>query len=182
MTLDTLKLVERRTYIQAGQRRENSAEHSWHLAIACWSFARCFNKNVSLEKLLQMALIHDLGEIDAGDTFLYDPARANAVAAEEACVKRLAAHPGNAIDDMLQLWRDQEAGQLEEARLLKVVDRLLPFMHNMASDGKAWRENNIARSQVLAAHEFVKRYDPEIYRWVEGQAHQAVANGWLRAC
>jgi len=75
LELDALKLINRRTYIDGGLRVENSAEHSWHLAMACWSIARSFEIDVSEEKLLKLALVHDLGEIDAGNTFLYSKDR-----------------------------------------------------------------------------------------------------------
>ena len=75
LKLDKLKLIERRTYIDGGTRLENSVEHSWHLAVACWSITRSLNMKLSEEKLLKLALVHDLGEIDVGDTFLYSKNR-----------------------------------------------------------------------------------------------------------
>lgn len=75
LELDKLKSVNRRTFINGGERVENSAEHSWHLAIACWAFAELLKEDFDLLKLIQLALVHDLGEIDAGDTFLYGSAR-----------------------------------------------------------------------------------------------------------
>jgi putative hydrolases of HD superfamily len=78
LELDRLKSVNRRSYINRGERLENSAEHSWHLAMACWLFAGLVKHEINVEKLLKMALLHDLGEIDAGDTFLYDQQRGQA--------------------------------------------------------------------------------------------------------
>jgi len=125
LELDALKLVNRRTYIVGGIRIENSAEHSWHLAMACWSISQSFNIKLSLEKLLKLALVHDLGEIDAGDTPLYSNDRADAHNAERAGVKRLESHQGNGITDLSELWEEQENGNSVETKLLKVVDRLL---------------------------------------------------------
>lgn len=140
LELDALKLINRRTYIDGGLRVENSAEHSWHLAMACWSISRSFKLKVSEEKLLKLALIHDLGEIDAGDTFLYDTNRSTAHNAEREGVKRLQSHLGNGVGDLCELWEEQETGDSLETKLLKVVDRLLPFLHNINSEGKTWRE------------------------------------------
>lgn len=179
LELDALKSIERRTYINGGERRENSAEHSWHLAMACWTIARQFSVEVSLEKLLQLALVHDLGEIDAGDTFLYDNQRDNAHQAERECVQRLQAHPGNNIDNLSQLWEEQEGGSSEETRLLKTVDRLLPFLHNIASEGKTWRELGVRKSQVIQAHRFIAASYPQIHNWVSARIEEAVAKGWL---
>lgn len=182
LELDALKLVNRRTYIDGGVRLENSAEHSWHLAMACWSISRSFSLNVSEEKLLKLALIHDLGEIDAGDTFLYDSDRSNAHTAERQGVKRLKNHPGNAIAELCELWEEQETGTSLETKLLKTVDRMLPFLHNISSKGKTWQKLGIKKSQVLAAHAFIIDDFPEIHAWMLDNIQVAVQEGWLQDC
>jgi len=179
LELDALKLVNRRTYIAGGKRLENSAEHSWHLAMACWLIANHLKRDVSMEKLIKLALVHDLGEIDPGDTFLYDSARNAAPDLERKCVARLAAHGGNTINDLAELWDGQELGNSREAALLKVVDRLLPFLHNLASHGQAWKDHGITKSQVMEAHAFIKDVEPDIYAWFLQNLETAVNNGWL---
>ena len=179
LELDALKLVNRRTYIDGGLRLENSAEHSWHLAMACWTISRSFKLNVSEEKLLKLALIHDLGEIDAGDTFLYDVNRDSAHNAEREGVQRLRNHKGNAVIELSELWEEQETGISPETKLLKVVDRLLPFLHNINSEGKTWRESNVKKSQVANAHAFISDDFPEIHAWMFHQLNLAVQAGWL---
>lgn len=181
LELDKLKSVNRRTYINGGERVENSAEHSWHLAIACWAFAGLLQDDFDLLKLLQMALVHDLGEIDAGDTFLYGRARSNAHVAERECVERLASYSGNTISNLTAIWEEQEAGLSREAKLLKVIDRLLPFLHNMTSEGRAWRDNGITKSQVLKVHQFIEIESPEIHTWFKIKLDYAVEQGWLAA-
>ena len=179
LELDALKLVNRRTYIDGGLRVENSAEHSWHLAMACWTISRSFNLDICEERLLKLALIHDLGEIDAGDTFLYDVNRNSAHNAERAGVKRLENHNGNAINDLAELWQEQETGASPETKLLKVVDRLLPFLHNINSEGKTWQESNVKYSQVASAHAFIADDFPEIHTWMTHHLNLAVQAGWL---
>lgn len=179
LELDALKLVNRRTYIGGGLRIENSAEHSWHLAMACWSIARSFQIDVSEEKLLKLALVHDLGEIDAGDTFLYSKDRDTAHEAERECVKRLENHSGNSVSELSVLWEEQETGASVETKLLKAVDRLLPFLHNVASKGKTWQELSIKKSQVLKAHAFIADSFPEIHSWMLDKINIAVKEGWL---
>ena len=179
LELDTLKLVNRRSYITGGERVENSAEHSWHLAMACWSIARTLQLDLSEEKLLKLALVHDLGEIDAGDTFLYSAKRDNAHTAERACIKRLAAHEGNAISDLAELWEEQETGNSIEAKLLKAVDRLLPFLLNITNDGKTWRELGVKKSQVVKAHAFIADDFPDLHLWMHDKILMAVEAGWL---
>lgn len=182
LQLDTLKLVNRRTYINGGERVENSAEHSWHLAMACWAFSKLLQDDFDVLKLIQLALVHDLGEIDAGDTFLYSPERSDAHIKERKCVERLASHIGNPISNLIELWEEQELGESKEARLLKVLDRLLPFLHNITSEGKAWRDNDVSQSQVLEMHQFVAQESPEIYEWIASKVEYAVAKGWLKVC
>ncbi len=179
LELDALKLINRRTYIDGGVRLENSAEHSWHLAMACWSLSRSLGLKLSEEKLLKLALVHDLGEIDAGDTFLYADNRDNAHTAERECVKRLEETQGNAISDLSALWEEQETGTSIETKLLKAVDRLLPFLHNISSQGKTWREQGIKKSQVLKAHAFIAEDFPELHSWMLGKLQLAVQEGWL---
>ena len=109
--LDALKSVNRRTYINRGERVENSAEHSWHLAMACWAFAELLEDDYDVPKLIKFALLHDLGEIGAGDTFLYSNDRDSAHIEERESVKQIASHPGNPIEVIVELWEEQEAGE-----------------------------------------------------------------------
>lgn len=181
LQLDELKLVNRRTYISGGVRVENSAEHSWHLAMACWAFAELLQEHYDVGKLMQLALLHDLGEIEAGDTFLYSDDRANAHIAERQCVERIASHKGNPISNMVALWQEQETGRSKEAKLLKVIDRLLPFLHNIASKGRTWKAHGVHKDQVLKMHQFIELESPEIYNWFLSKLEYAVAQGWLKS-
>jgi putative hydrolase of HD superfamily len=147
--------------------------------MACWLIARSFAIDVSEEKLLKLALVHDLGEIDAGDTFLYSKDRNTAHPAERACVKRLENHLGNSISELSELWKEQENGISKEAKLLKTVDRLLPFLHNISSNGKTWKELDIKKSQVLKAHAFIADDFPNIHSWMLDKIQVAVQKGWL---
>lgn len=181
LQLDALKSVNRRTYINGGERVENSAEHSWHLAMACWAFAELLQADYDVPKLIQLALLHDLGEIGAGDTFLYSKNRDSAHVEERLSVKKIASHPGNPITNIVELWDEQEAGESKEAKLLKVIDRLLPFLHNMTSEGRAWQDNGIHKDQVLRMHQFIEHESPEIYEWFVSKLDHAVEQGWLNS-
>lgn len=179
LELDALKRVNRRSYVTGTTRLENSAEHSWHLAMACWSIAELFELDVSHEKLLKMALIHDLGEIDAGDTFLYADSRSDAHVDERAGIARLQSERGNGIADLSEVWEEQETGHSKETQLLRVVDRLLPFLLNLNTNGKTWIDANVTRSQVAGAHEFIKDSFPIIHEWLAKQIDYATKQGWL---
>ncbi len=181
LQLDALKSVDRRTYINGGERVENSAEHSWQLAMACWAFAELLQDNYDVPKLIKLSLLHDRGEIGAGDTFLYSKNRDKAHIEERESVIQIASHPGNPIGDIVELWEEQEAGESKEAKLLKIIDRLLPFLHNIKSEGRAWQENGIHKNQVLKMHQFIENESPEIYGWFIAQLEHAVEQGWLDA-
>ena len=181
LQFDALKSVHRRTYINGGERVENSAEHSWHLAMACWAFAELLHEDYDVSKLIKLALLHDLGEIEAGDTFLYSVNRSDAHINERKGVEKIASHPGNPINNIVELWEEQEAGESKEAKLLKVIDRLLPFLHNITSEGRAWQDNGIHKDQVLKMHQFINDESPEIYGWFISKVEYSVKQGWLNA-
>ena len=179
LQLDALKHIERRSYITGGSRLENSAEHSWHLAMACWSIATYFELPLDHEHLLKMALVHDLGEIDAGDTFLYAPQRNDAHLAERAGMQRLQNQAGHGISDLVAIWEAQESGTSSEAKLIKVIDRLLPFLLNLNTQGRTWQDLGVSRSQVAGAHAFIANEFPQIHHWMSAQIEYATDMGWL---
>lgn len=179
LELDALKRVNRRSYVTHTTRRENSAEHSWHLAMACWSIAELFELDVNHERLLKMALVHDLGEIDAGDTFLFASSRNAAHIEERAGIARLQAERGNGIANLAEIWEEQETGSSKEAQLLRVVDRLLPFLLNLNTEGNTWIESDVTRSQVAAALAFIEHSFPVIHDWLTENIAYATQQGWL---
>ncbi|MGP5516006.1 HD domain-containing protein [Psychrobacter alimentarius] len=179
LELDALKRVNRRSYVTHTTRRENSAEHSWHLAMACWSIAELFELDVNHERLLKMALVHDLGEIDAGDTFLFASSRNAAHIEERAGIARLQVERGNGIANLAEIWEEQETGSSKETQLLRVVDRLLPFLLNLNTEGKTWIESDVTRSQVAAALAFIEHSFPVIHDWLTENIAYATQQGWL---
>jgi len=178
--LERLKLVSRRAYVSDMSRKENSAEHSWHLAIGLLTVAHELNLQIDLHKALVMALIHDVCELDAGDTPIYGPARSDQHEAELKCVQRLSAY-GLAFGPRLHdLWLEYEAQSTPESRWVKVLDRLMPFIVNLATNGQTWKDQSISRSQVLRINEPIKQHAPEIYEWMVKQVASCVELGWLR--
>jgi putative hydrolase of HD superfamily len=152
LELDKLKSVFRRSYIQGGLRRENDAEHSWHLALAALILAEHADEPVDILRVIQMGLIHDLVEIDAGDTFLYDEEGMEDKAGREQCAadRIFGLLPGEQSGRLRALWEEFEARQSAEARFAAALDRLLPLMHNYFSEGKTWREHDVQSDQVYA--------------------------------
>ncbi|MCB0384008.1 MAG: HD domain-containing protein [Bdellovibrionales bacterium] len=148
--VDRLKTVERQCQIMNGGRRENSAEHSWHFALTAWLLGGYAHRDLNMERVVKMALIHDLVEIDAGDTFVYDhQAREEKKATEEAAAHRLfALLPADLEREFWELWREYEDQYTDEARFAQAIDRLLPILCNTETEGSAWRRHGISRRQV----------------------------------
>lgn len=177
---EKLKGVSRTAYVSGQDRHENSAEHSWHLALALLALGRERDLRIDLHHAVTMALVHDLCEIDAGDISVYDPGRADKADAERACIARLAALGPAFSLEVQDLWREYEAQETRESRWVRVLDRFLPFLVNLATEGRAWRDRGISRSQVLAVNEVVRLQAPELFAWMLPRIEASVVKGWLR--
>ena len=154
LELDRLKEVERRNHLASGSRRENTAEHSWHLGIAVMIMAPFASEPVDLATAVCMALVHDIVEIDAGDTFAYSPSEADLAgkeAREQAAADRLFGLLPAAMGQRFRdLWDEYERGDTPEARYVMAVDRMAPMLLNTAEGGTTWREHGITRDRVIA--------------------------------
>ena len=163
--VDRLKLVLRRVPITDGSRRENSAEHSWHLAVAALVMAEHAGAEVDIERVLRMVVVHDLVEIDAGDTFAYDSAaNVGRVERELLAAERLfGVLPEAERDGLRALWEEFEAGETPSARFAIALDRLQPLLVNDRAEGGSWREHGISRAQVLARMRPIERAIPALW-------------------
>jgi putative hydrolase of HD superfamily len=179
MELDKLKSVYRRAYVTKEDRHENSAEHSWHLAIACWVLTRQLEIEIDVEHMLKMAIVHDIGEIDPGDISIFSKDRAAKSSEEAACIERIAAISPIIQSDLKELWQEYEDNKSVESRWVKVADRLLPFLMNISTEGKTWREQGISRHQVLEINQVMSELHPELYKWLCLRIDDAVTQGWL---
>ena len=162
---DRLKGVLRQTDIASGARRENSAEHSWHLALMASVLTGYAAEPVDLLKVLRMLLIHDIIEIDAGDTFAFDEA-ANATkqAREERAADRLFGMlPPGQDAEFRALWDEFEAGTTAESRYANALDRLQPLLLNAENGGGSWKHHGISRSQVLQRMDPIRTALPEVW-------------------
>ncbi|HEX3089244.1 MAG TPA: HD domain-containing protein [Ilumatobacteraceae bacterium] len=181
MEADLLKGVERQNRLADGSRRENTAEHSWHLGIAALVLAPFASEPVDLGTAVAMALVHDIVEIDAGDTFAYDDAEgaATKVAREEAAADRLFAMlPPATGKRFRELWDEYERGDTPEARFVMAVDRLAPMMLNLAEGATTWREHGITRSRVIARNgRYIEQSLPGAWSFVLAQLNAAVDAG-----
>lgn len=181
--IDRLKSVERRSWLMDGSRRENSAEHSWHIALMALVLAPYANEPVDIDRVVRMLLIHDLVEIDAGDTFAYDRTsrRAAALREDEAARRLFALLPPKTEADMLALWQEFETQQTPEARFAKAMDRIMPVLHNYFTEGATWREYNISLEQVLDLNRPINEGSTALWAYVRHLLGKAVDAGYLTA-
>ena len=149
--IDGLKKISRQTYLSDGSRKENDTEHSWHLALMAVLLSEYANENVDLLRVITMVLVHDIVELDAGDTYAYDDAgnatkREREVAAADRIFNIL---PADQAKYLRNLWAEFEEDSTPEARFAHTLDHVQPVMLNDASGAKAWKEHAIKLSQVL---------------------------------
>jgi putative hydrolase of HD superfamily len=180
--IDKLKQVLRQTFVTDRSRRENSAEHSWHLAMMTLALSEHAARDVDLLRVLKMLLIHDLVEIDAGDTFLYDAAAAAGQAAREAAAaERLyGLLPADQAAELAALWREFDSGDGADARFARALDQLQPVLLNYHTEGGSWRAHAVRGADVLARKRVIEHGSPSLWRLAEALIQDSIAKGWLR--
>ena len=161
--IDKLKTVLRRTILIDKSRRENAAEHSWHVCLMAMVFSDCAPVGTDLCKVLRILLIHDLVEIYAGDTYAYAADAAAAADREEVAAEQLfALLPSTQGEAFRNLWCEFQAQETVEARFCKAIDRLQPLLHNYRTDGQTWKEHGIVPDKVRALMADVGRGSPAL--------------------
>jgi putative hydrolase of HD superfamily len=180
--IDKLKRVLRQNVVTDRSRQENSAEHSWHLAVMAVILADLAAPEVQPLRVLKMLLIHDLVEIDAGDTFLYDGAAATDQAArEEAAAARLfGLLPDDQASELAALWAEFDAGSTPDAAFARALDHLQPVLLNYHTEGGSWRRHAVAGADVLAKKRPIAQGSDALWRYAETLIRDSIAKGWLR--
>jgi putative hydrolase of HD superfamily len=151
---DKEKNILRQTHLSGGGRQENDAEHAWHMAMMIYLLKEYANEPIDLAKTMMMALIHDIVEIDAGDTYAYD----DTAMASQAERERLAADrifgllPDDQRDELRALFEEFEAGETAEAKFARTMDNLQPLMLNNSNNGGDWREHQVTKTQIMKRH------------------------------
>ncbi len=179
--IDALKQVLRQTAIMGGSRRENSAEHSWHLAAMALVLAEHAGEPVDILAVLKMLLVHDIVEVDAGDTFCYD-AEANLSKAEReqaAAVRIFGLLPGAQGSELHALWEEFEASATPAARFANALDRLGPLLHNYHNQGGTWRAHGISRAAVLRRMAPIEIGMPALWPFVQQLIDASCAAGYV---
>lgn len=181
LEVDRLKSVLRRTFIPGQDRRENSAEHSWQVALMAVILAEHANEPVDIGRVIKMLLVHDLVEIDAGDTFVYDlQANADKAQREIAAAERIfGLLPEDQTVELRALWDEFEERKTPEARLARGLDRLMPMLHNFHTQGRAWRQHHITDQQVTQTNKIINDGSTALWDYAQELIHLATENGYL---
>ncbi|HSM82264.1 MAG TPA: HD domain-containing protein [Nodosilinea sp.] len=179
--IDRLKQVLRQTTLIDASRRENSAEHSWHLAMMALVLADYAPAPVDLQRAIHQLLIHDLVEIDAGDTFCYDTAAHidKAQREQQAADRIFGLLPATIGHDLRQLWDEFEAQATPTARFAAALDRIQPLLHNWQTQGGTWKQHRISRTQVMQRMAPVETGAPELWPFVLEVIEECAAAGYL---
>ncbi|MEZ4662901.1 MAG: HD domain-containing protein [Caldilineaceae bacterium] len=181
LELDKLKSVLRRTKPTGMNRQENTAEHSWHIATLALVMAEYANESVDMSHVVKMLLVHDIVEIDADDTFIYDNVgNADKWERETQAAERLfGLLPTEQSAEFKALWLEYEAQNTPEARFAKVADRLMPLLHNYHNQGDGWKIHQVRAHQVRQVNSVIDHGSNELWTFVQALIEDAVARGYL---
>jgi putative hydrolase of HD superfamily len=181
LEIDKLKTILRQTLLTDSSRRENSAEHSWHLAIMSFLLAEYSPEPVEILRVMKMLLVHDLIEIDAGDTFAYDVAgNLGRAEREQRCAERIFGMlPLEQGRELRALWEEFDAFKTPESKYANALDRLQPLLHNSRTEGGTWRIHSVTLDQVHRRMEPIRTALPELWPVVTRIIEDACARGWI---
>lgn len=182
LELDKMKNLYRQTYVLHEDRKENDAEHSWHLGIMAFLLAEHSDIPVNTEKVIKMVLIHDIVEIDAGDTYCYDNEgyKTKAEREEKAAQRIFALLPDDQKKEFYDLWREFEDSKTPEAKFAAALDRLQPLLLNYTKGGISWAEHGVHKEQVIARNTEVKNISHSIAELISSVINDAADKGYLK--
>ena len=180
---DKLKSIYRQTFLMNGSRNENSAEHSWHLGIMAILLAdHSFYKDIDILRVLKMVLIHDIVEIDAGDTFCYD-AKKNEdkrEREEKAADRIFRILPLKQAEELRDLWEEFEEMKTHEAKFAASLDRLQPLIHNYFTNGASWMKHGVTAKKVIERNRHMKNGSPVLWQYANKLIEESIKKGYLR--
>ena len=179
--IDRMTAILRRTVLIDGSRRENDAEHSWHIAVMAMLVEEYAPVKIDLGRVVQMCVVHDIVEIEAGDTFAYDTAgNADKEAREKEAADRIFSGLPEEQGKMLRrLWEEFDAMETADAKYAACMDRLQPFLHNTLTEGHTWGKGQVSRTAVEKRMQIIKEFMPEVYGWILKNLDRAEQLGWL---
>lgn len=181
MEIEKLKDVHRKTRPVGLERYENSAEHSWHVCLSALMLKDYANEPIDIDRVIRMLLIHDLGEIDAGDTIIYASETEELKEQEEAGLKRiLDILPDGKTAEYLSLWREFELGESVDAKYAKAIDRVPPLLHNLYGNGHSWKDHNVPKEKVFDLNSRIAKGSHALWDVLKEKLNKAVDDGILK--
>ena len=180
--IDKLKYIQRRTRLFSSDRHENDAEHSWHLAMMTLVLAGHSNQPIDVLKVLKMVLIHDIVEIDAGDTFIYDSVKNHSNTEEEslAAERIFGLLPTEQSAEFIAIWKEFEGGESDEAKFARSMDRFEPLLQNVSNEGGTWKEFDVPYERVYEKKKVIGHGSSSIWEYAEHLINESVAKGILK--
>lgn len=183
--IDQLKSVYRQTRVKSDNNRaENSAEHSWQIALTAMVLQPHIEEQVDIQRVTLMLLIHDIVEIDAGDTFAFASEEIHQQQEQielDAAKRIFGLLPETQGQQMLTLWQEFEQAETADARYAKAIDRILPLVINMSNEGGSWKYHKVTKAQALKRNQFLQQSTPALWQYACEQIELAVKKGWLVA-
>lgn len=182
LELDKMKALYRQTYVLNEDRKENDAEHSWHLAVMAFLLAEYSNEPVDVLKVMKMVLIHDVVEIDAGDTYCYDEEgyRSKAEREEKAAQRLFGLLPEDQKKESYDLWREFEENSTAESKFANLLDHIQPLLLNYTKNGISWKEHGIFSDQVRKRNLNSAQASDDIADLIEKIISDAEDQGFLK--
>lgn len=180
--IDKLKYIQRKTKLFNSDRNENDAEHSWHLAMMAIVLESHSDKTIDILKVLKMVLIHDIVEIDAGDTFIYDTVKNHTNTYEEllAAQRIFGLLPEEQAAEFIAIWQEFEDGKTDEAKFAKTMDRFEPLLQNTSNNGGTWAEFDVPYQKVYDKKVAIKEGSSTIWNYAENLINESVEKGVLK--
>lgn len=182
VTVDKMKEVLRRNLVVSGERRENDAEHSWHLALMAMLLEEYSAEKVNIERVLKIALLHDLVEVYAGDTFAYDEKGYEDKEEREraAADKLFGSLESEQSAEFRALWDEFEAAETPESKYANAIDRIQPLILNYLTNGHTWKLGNVHAPQIYKRMDIIRTAAPELWQIVEGVIADSIEKGILK--
>ena len=177
LEIDKVKNVFRQTYLADGNRKENDAEHSWHMAIMAFLLKEYAQEEVDIMRVVLMVLIHDLVEIDAGDTYAYDLDGLQTKREREVAERIFGLLPKDQEEQFRELWDEFEAYESAEAKYAHMLDNFQPLMLNDALDGKSWKEHKVKKSQIYSRNAKTMEGSEKIWEYMKDLVQKNIDRG-----
>jgi putative hydrolase of HD superfamily len=180
--IDKIKYIQRKTKLFNSDRPENDAEHSWHLAMMTIVLAEHADTPIDVLKVLKMVLIHDIVEIDAGDTFIYDTTKSHTNTDNEllAAKRIFGLLPVEQAEELIAIWQEFEAGVTNEAKFAKSMDRFEPLLQNTSNNGGTWKEFDVDYDKVYEKKKVIKEGSKSLWNYTESLINESVEKGILK--